>query len=270
MNGIPGSTLTDGASAVDRHEDQRTDAELLAAVRAGDCQAGGELFRRHVTLMRRVAGGWVRQPAEREDLVAEAFARVLSTVAAGGGPESNAPAYLVATMRNLFARWSRRENRIDLYATVPEHVTADCGADELAVTRSEDRLVWSAYRTLPGRWRTVLWRQAAEGDTAAELAPLLGVSPNGVAVLARRAREGLRQAYLQVQVPDAESPQCQEVRRRMGAWLRGTLPARRAGVLAGHLTGCAPCRAVAAELAEINRELPATAGYCEPVVPGPR
>ncbi|WP_033288790.1 sigma-70 family RNA polymerase sigma factor [Amycolatopsis jejuensis] len=261
MDGWPGSTAV---------ADARTDAELLDAVRAGDCQAGGELFRRHVTLMRRVASGLVRQPAEREDLVAEAFARVLSTVSAGGGPESNAPAYLVATMRNLFARWSRYENRIDLYATVPEHATMDCGADELAVIRSEDRLVWSAYRTLPGRWRTVLWRLAAEGDTTAELAPLLGVSPNGVAVLARRAREGLRQAYLQVQVPETDLPQCQEVRRRMGAWLRGTLPARRAGVLAGHLAGCTPCHSVASELAEVNRELPPTSGCGGSGVPEPR
>ncbi|SFO54045.1 sigma-70 family RNA polymerase sigma factor [Amycolatopsis rubida] len=265
MEATLGSTLVTEAD-----EDERTDAELLAAVRAGDCQAGGELFRRHVSLMRRVAAGLVRQQAERDDLVAEAFARVLSTVAAGGGPESNAPAYLVATMRNLFARWSRHENRIDLYATVPEPVTLDGGADELAVMRSEDRLVWSAYRTLPGRWRTVLWRMSAEGDTPAELAPVLGVSPNGVAVLARRAREGLRQAYLQVQVPDAELPQCQEVRRRMGAWLRGTLPARRAGVLAGHLAVCEPCHAVAAELAEVNRELPRMTGCCGPAIPEPR
>lgn len=242
----------------------RTDAELLGAVRAGDRQAGGELFRRHVTMLRGIAGGWVRQPAEREDLVAEAFARVLSTVAAGGGPKANASAYLVATMRNLLARWAKNDRRVDLYATVPDVATAEQGIEDVVVTRSVDHLMWSAYRTLPGRWRTVLWRTTAEGDSPSEVAPLLGVSPNGVTVLARRAREGLRQAYLQVQVPEAELPQCQEVRRRMGAWLRGGLPDRRAATLTRHVTGCAPCQTVAGRLAEVNRDLPPGCGTSEP------
>lgn len=49
----------------------------------------------------------------------------------------------------------------------------------------------------------------AEGRTPAELAPVLGVSPNGVAALACRARKGLRQAYLQAEAEagtDREEP----------------------------------------------------------------
>ncbi|GAA3529242.1 sigma-70 family RNA polymerase sigma factor [Amycolatopsis ultiminotia] len=256
------------AAVADRYA-ARTDVELLDAVRAGDREAGGELFRRHVALLRGIASSWVTQPAEREDLVAEAFARVLCTVAAGGGPETNVPAYLVVTMRNLLARWTRRDRRVELHATVPEPPTPDRGIEDVVVTRSVDRLVWSAYCTLPGRWRTVLWRTAAEGVSPAALAPVLGVSPNGVAVLARRAREGLRQAYLQVQVPEAEQPHCAEVRRRMGAWLRGGLPERRARTLARHISGCAPCRAVAVQLAEVNNELPPICRVTGPV-PVPR
>ncbi len=234
------------------------DAELLAALRAGDLAAGGLLFRRHEGPLRRIAGSWANQPAERDDLVAEAFTRVLAVVRAGGGPEGDLRPYLVVTMRNLVSRWGKQGSRVELCETVPE-ARATCGADERALHRSNEKLVWTAYCTLPGRWRTVLWRTEAEGDTPTEVAPLLGLSPNSVAALAMRAREGLRQAYLQVQVPDAEEPICREPRRRMGAWVRGALSPRRATAIAEHIARCAPCRTVASGLDEANRELPATA-----------
>jgi len=233
------------------------DAVLLAAFRAGDLDAGGALFRRHAEPLRRTAAAWAEQPAERDDLVAETFARVLAVVRAGGGPDGDLRPYLVVTLRNLVFRWSRQGSRVELCETVPE--TSSSGADELALHRSNEKLAWSAYRTLPGRWRTVLWRTEAEGDTPTEVAPLLGLSPNSVSALAMRAREGLRQAYLQVQVPDAEEPVCREPRRRMGAWVRGALSPRRASAVAAHIAGCGACRSVARGLDEANRELPGSA-----------
>jgi RNA polymerase sigma factor (sigma-70 family) len=238
-------------------EDVPPDAVLLAAVRAGDLGASGLLFRRHADALRRTARAWANQPAERDDLVAETFARVLAVVHAGGGPEGDLRPYLVVTMRNLVSRWGRQGSRVELCATVPE--TAARGAEELALHRSNEKLVWTAYCTLPGRWRTVLWRTEAEGDTPTEVAPLLGLTPNSVAALAMRAREGLRQAYLQVQVPAAEEPICREPRRRMGAWVRGALSPRRASAVADHIAGCGSCRVVATGLDEANRELPGSA-----------
>ncbi|MGW5719806.1 sigma-70 family RNA polymerase sigma factor [Amycolatopsis sp. NPDC003865] len=234
--------------------DEPPDAVLLTAFRAGDVDAGDALFRRHAEPLRRTAAAWAKQPPERDDLVAETFARVLAVVRAGGGPDGDLRPYLVVTLRNLVFRWGRQGSRVELCETVPE--TSSSGAEELALHRSNERLAWSAYRTLPGRWRTVLWRTEAEGDTPTEAAPLLGLSPTSVSALARRAREGLRQAYLQVQVPDAEEPVCREPRRRMGAWVRGALSPRRASVVTDHLAGCGACRSVASGLDEANRELP--------------
>ncbi|MEV5714894.1 sigma-70 family RNA polymerase sigma factor [Amycolatopsis mediterranei] len=238
--------------------DEEPDSVLLAALRAGDLDAAGRLFRRHAEPLWRTAGAWARQPAERDDLVAETFARVLTVVRAGGGPHGDLRPYLVVTLRNLVSRWSKQRSRVELRATVPE-APPSWGADELALHRSNARLVWSAYCTLPGRWRTVLWRTEAEGGTPTEVAPSLGLSPNSVAALAMRAREGLRQAYLQVQVPEPDEPSCREPRRRMGAWVRGALPPRRANAVAQHVAGCPACRLVARGLAEANRELPGSA-----------
>ncbi|WP_410660986.1 zf-HC2 domain-containing protein [Amycolatopsis sp. lyj-112] len=239
-------------------ETPASDAVLLDALRDGDIEAGEQLFRRHAEPLRRIAAGWLAQPAERDDLVAEAFVRVLSIIRAGGGPRENLRPYLAVTMRNLVAKWSHHHNRVELYGTTPatEEPAGTAGAEELFILRSNARLAWLAYCALPGRWRTVLWRTEAEGDSPKVVAPLLGVTPNGASVLALRAREGLRQAFLQAQVPEAGTPCCREARHRMGAWLRGGVPDRRANQITAHLAGCEPCRTVATRLDEVNRELP--------------
>ncbi|MGW4829601.1 RNA polymerase sigma factor [Amycolatopsis japonica] len=181
-------------------DDSPPDALLLGRLRDGDLGAGDLLFRRHSGPLRRIAAGWVRQPAEQDDLVAEAFARVLAAVRDGGGPRDELRPYLVVTMRNLAARWNRHRLRVQPHAVVPATEAAE-GADGPALRASTDQLLRSAFRTLPVRWRAVLWSTVAEGHTPAELAPILGVSPNGVAALAHRARVGLREAYLQAQTP---------------------------------------------------------------------
>ncbi|QWF76647.1 RNA polymerase sigma factor [Amycolatopsis sp. CA-230715] len=240
----------------DAVEDGSPETVLLDAVRAGDLGAWDVLFRRHSDALRRVAAGWFSQQADREDLMAESFARVLDAVLGGGGPRESLRPYLVVTMRNLAANWSRGRRRVELYGEVPEPRAGVAGGEELVLQRWNEQLAWAAYCALPGRWRTVLWRTVAEGDSPREVAPLLGISPNGVAVLALRAREGLRQAYLQAQVPPAATTGCLEPRRRMGSWARGAVPRRQAGLIAAHIAACGSCWTVATRLAEANRELP--------------
>lgn len=208
------------------------DATLLAAVRGGDLGAGELLFRRHAEPVRRIAAGWGVQPAERDDLVAEAFTCVLAVVRAGGGPRDNLRPYLVVTMRNLAARWGRHRLRVQPHAEVPGTGAVE-GADERVLRRSSDQLVRSALHTLPVRWRTVLWSMVAEGRTPAELAPVLGVSPNGVAALACRARRGLRQAYLQAEAEAGAGREKPVVRAVVtGGPVRSTDHRRPAGVTA--------------------------------------
>ncbi|MGA6167281.1 sigma-70 family RNA polymerase sigma factor [Amycolatopsis magusensis] len=236
-------------------QDGALDEVQLDAVRDGDFGACDVLFRRHAPAARRAAGRWVRDAADCEDLVAEAFVRVLIAVRSGAGPRQELRPYLLTTMRHLAINWQRRHARVDLREEVPDRIVAGTGADELMVRRWQAGLAWAAFCSLPGRWRTVVWHTEVEGTPAAELAPLLGVSPNGVAVLAMRAREGLRRAYLQVQVPDGSRPECDEMRADMGAWVRDGLSPRRSARIAAHVGRCADCRAVAAALTETNQEL---------------
>jgi hypothetical protein len=98
------------------------------------------------------------------------------------------------------------------------------------------------------------------------VAPLLGLTANGVAALAYRAREGLRQAYLQMHLSRAVRDECRPVAAKLGAYVRGGLAKRDAAVVGAHLDLCAECRRVFAELGDVNVALK---GIVAPVVLGP-
>jgi RNA polymerase sigma factor (sigma-70 family) len=237
-----------------------SDAVLLDAVRSGDLVAYGVLFRRHAEPLRRAAFSYGTGVVEPHDLVAEAFVRVLLALRRGHGPRDGLRPYLLVTMRNLAAKRCSRENRVERYGDVSQldfvpGAAPAVGCDEVAVERWKCRTVSSAFGTLPGRWREVLWALEVDGTTPRELAPQLGLSPNAVSSLAVRAREGLRRAYLEAQVPEASKPACKATRHRLAPWLRGDMSPHRAKLVTTHLDECTSCRAVATGLDEVNREL---------------
>jgi predicted anti-sigma-YlaC factor YlaD len=71
-------------------------------------------------------------------------------------------------------------------------------------------------------------------------------------VLAYRAREGLRQAYLQAHLGQAAAEHCRATVDRLGAWTRRGLSKRDTALVRAHLAECGQCPALAADLAELN------------------
>jgi RNA polymerase sigma factor (sigma-70 family) len=230
------------------------DGELVAAVRAGDMEAYGVLFDRHRRVARGVARRLACSAAEADDLVAEAFVRVLAALRGGGGPDGGFRSYLLTTLRNTSRDRARADHRIELTGDMTRHDRGEPWEDT-AVAGLEAGLAARAFTSLPERWQRVLWRTTVEGASPAEVAPHFGLTPNGVAALAYRAREGLRQAYLQEHVarPYAHGPTVD----RLGAWVRGGLAVGQRERVEAHLGRCAGCRALAAELAEVS------GGLCE-------
>ncbi|HMO10501.1 MAG TPA: zf-HC2 domain-containing protein, partial [Actinotalea sp.] len=88
----------------------------------------------------------------------------------------------------------------------------------------------------------MLWYTEVEGLSAAEIAPILGLTANGVAALAYRAREGLRQAYLQQHLAAPQSEACTLVNSKLGAYVRGGLAKRETQLVDSHLEECHACR----------------------------
>src|SRR5690554_532211 len=76
-----------------------SDPELIAGVRAGDAAAFGVLYERHVDAARRVAAVYTNTPADVDDVVSEAFSRVLRALQQGDGPDLAFRAYLFTIVR---------------------------------------------------------------------------------------------------------------------------------------------------------------------------
>jgi RNA polymerase sigma factor (sigma-70 family) len=228
-----------------------SDAELLSQARDGDEAAFTELYVRHQAAAQRLANAYARA-GDPDDLVNESFERILAALRRGSGPTEGFRAYLFVTLRRLAAdRISKAQDEpVD---QVPEPVRAEATAQ--ALDPDDRRLVVAAYESLPDRWQAVLWQTAVEGRPPRELAPGLGMTANAAAALAYRAREKLRQAYLQAHLQAAPRPACEPHRSRLGAYVRDGLSRRDRGATEMHLDGCSSCRALVGELADVNRML---------------
>ena len=106
----------------------------------------------------------------------------------------------------------------------------------------------------------------SRGSPGRRRGPAPGLTPAAVAALAYRAREGLRQAYLQMHLSGAGRDECRPVAAKLGAYVRGGLAKRDAAAIAAHLDQCAECRWVFAELGDVNVALK---GIVAPIVLGP-
>jgi hypothetical protein len=161
---------------------------------------------------------------------------------------------LLTTVRHVAYDKSRRDRKIELSDDIE---TAGGAAltepfSDTAVAGLERTLAANAFVRLPKRWQAVLWHTEIEGHSPAQVAPILGLTANGVSALAYRAREGLRQAYLQMHLAETTEALCRAAAQRLGAWTRDGLGKREKAHVEAHLGKCARCRALAAELADAN------------------
>ena len=241
-----------------------SDSELITAVRAGDRSAYGQLYARHAPAATTLARQFARSSADVDDLVSEAFARVLDGLLDGKGPDTAFRAYLFTTLRHTAYDRTRKDSRLEFTGDIETHDVA-VDAPDPVLADVENGLIATAFAQLPERWQTVLWHTQVEGQGPAEVGALLGMAPNAVTSLAFRAREGLREAYLQAHLAETAAEQCRTTVDRFGAWTRGGLSKREKAQVDAHLKECDRCRALAAELAEINTGL---RGLLAPIILG--
>ncbi|MEW2558952.1 sigma-70 family RNA polymerase sigma factor [Streptomyces griseorubiginosus] len=249
-----------------------SDADLIERMRAGDDSAYEALYRRHAEAVRRYARTCCRDAHTADDLTAEVFARMLQAVRRGHGPEHAVRAYLLTSVRRVAAGWTKsakREQLVDDFAVfaaqaartseVSDQDTLDLGADVRAMHEAEQSMAMQAFRSLPERWQAVLWHTEVEDESPSEVAILFGLDANGTRVLASRAREGLKQAYLQAHVSAslAGDEECARYADRLGAYARGSLRTRAERGLRKHLEECAKCRLAAGQIKEVAGGIPA-------------
>ncbi|MCW2749309.1 MAG: hypothetical protein JWR83_419, partial [Aeromicrobium sp.] len=221
--------------------------------RAGDTESYGQLFGRHRDAANRLARQLVPGP-DADDLVAESFIRVLGVLQAGKGPDESFRAYLLTSIRRLHVDRIRASKRV---RSTDDEAELDRAVEfvDPATMRFEKSAAAAAFSSLPERWQLVLWHLDVEGQKPAEIAPLLGMSANSVSALAYRAREGLRQAYLQGHLAPTLHEGCRKTTLLLGSYVRKGLSARDTSQVEQHLDGCSRCTGLYLELAEVNSNL---------------
>lgn len=233
----------------DERATDRSDAVLLDAYRAGDRAALAELWSRHVDVGRAYARSLTTR-FDPDDLVAEAFLRIIRATRTGSGPTGAFRAYLLTVIRNTASNRGSREREYPVED--PSQFGEMPVADPADAALTADRPALDAFGELPERWRDALWLSEVEGLTAREVGAALGISANSAAALTYRAREGLRQTFIQQRLVRGEdggstdgteppSRECRFVRSRAAAYVRGAVSARVRRRIDEHLAGCHDC-----------------------------
>jgi len=216
-----------------------SDQDLAQRTREGDPSAFGELWRRHRSAVRSAASSFA-QIADPDDIVQEAFTRVFTALVRGEGPRDAVRPYLYRTVRNVAVSWSRRRSAypggdltdLDVLVGVAD---AESEADRIV----EDMVTARAFRLLASRWREVLWYTAVEDMTPREVGQLMGLSPNAVAALAVRAREGLRVAWINAHMNDRNiRSECRWAAACLAELERWSLPEAARSRIGKHFKSC--------------------------------
>jgi RNA polymerase sigma factor (sigma-70 family) len=232
-----------------------TDAELVDGVVAGYDDAFAQLYERHSLAAWRLGQTVTGNADDASDAVSEAFARVLVAVRAGhldnGGSFRS---YLLTATRNAALDNIRKtgRSRPTEQDRLSEVESTSPTPPELLTSDEEAALVAEAFRNLPERWQSVLWLTEVEGVATKDAARRLGLSPNGAAQLAVRARSGLRERFLQAHLRTEADPQCRTTVDRLGAYVGGGLAPRDLAKVDQHLAGCAPCESRRKELEDLG------------------
>jgi RNA polymerase sigma factor (sigma-70 family) len=178
-----------------------TDTRLVEAVRAGDQDAFGVLYGRNREPGLRHARRLLSSVQDAEDVLHEAFTKTVNAIRNGAGPKDGFTPYLMTAIRSVANTYHRKraleppagDDDLDFCFGPLE----DPALDRALAALEHDRIA-EAMRSLPERWRLVLWHAEVAGMKPRDLGPLLGVAPNAASALLIRARTGLKAAYEQL------------------------------------------------------------------------
>jgi RNA polymerase sigma factor (sigma-70 family) len=227
-----------------------TEKTLLSRVRDGDMDAFAELVKRNRRSALVVAGSLV-DATTAEDVVADSFERLLVTLGNGGGPTECLRPYLLQMVRHrAIDSWrNRREHPVEP-ATLSAATDVLADLDD-AGPATGTVMVRTAFEALPQRWQTVLWLGEVEGCSYAEIGRELGLQEGAVTQLLHRAREGMRQSYLKLNVSQATG-ECAQIRPLLAKYVRLRSGGRDRQRVAQHLETCSECAAATAKLRLLN------------------
>lgn len=226
-----------------------TDAELLAAVRAGSAEATAALLERHAGAVLRYARSLCRDAVEADDVAQEALitaARALPGLRADAalGP------WLYAVTRSHCRRAQRRRSRAPFTADpAPEAQGGTPDPEGIASGSELSAALELAIRGLEPKMREVVVLRDVEGLTAPEVAEALHLELATVKTRLHRGRAAVRARLAPLLAPSPErQASCPEVVERFSRYLEGEVGADECARMHDHVDQCPSCNAACASL----------------------
>jgi RNA polymerase sigma-70 factor (ECF subfamily) len=180
------------------------DAQLAARVAAGDGAAFELLMRRHNRRLFRIARSVLRDDAEAEDVLQEAYLAAYRAIASFRGESSLATWLSRLVMNQCLSRRRREQRRDNIVPMVPQDdapeglAEADLDTPDRMLVRAELRaLLERKVDELPEAFRTVFVMRCIEELSVEETAQLLAIPEATVRSRHFRARSLLRESLAQ-------------------------------------------------------------------------
>jgi RNA polymerase sigma-70 factor (ECF subfamily) len=173
---------------------QPTDTELIARILAGDLRAMETLMRLHNRTLFRTARAILRNDADAEDAVQDAYVQAYRKLGTFRG-ESKLSTWLVRIAANEALMRRRRNPRCDEAPEQHEAVSEAPGPQDHAERAQMRRLLETHIDALPDPYRAVFMLRAVEELDVGETAEALGIPEATVRTRYFRAR-GLMRTWL--------------------------------------------------------------------------
>jgi RNA polymerase sigma factor (sigma-70 family) len=176
-------------------DEERTDAELIAATVLGDDVAFSRLVRRHIRAATLLAAQLLGDRDEAEDIVQEAFSVVHRQARTFDAERPFTPWFFAIVRRlsaNRKARDARRGRLLRLWARDASAGSASMPADEALLARLDAAAASHAMKDLSPMQRACFELVAVRDLSTAEVAAMHGISESTVRQHVFRARAALR------------------------------------------------------------------------------
>jgi RNA polymerase sigma-70 factor, ECF subfamily len=169
------------------------DAALMAHAATGDLSAFEELVIRNQSTAWALAFHYLSDSAEAEDVVQEAFLRLLKS-APRYRPTARFRTYLARIVVNLCLDF-RSKKHLVYSDTLPENADTENIPDLVLLKQEAAREVKQALADLPPAQRIALILRHLEDFTYSEIAETMSISVKAVDSLLQRGRQALRSRF---------------------------------------------------------------------------
>ena len=176
--------------------------KLLEKARTFDQAALGEVYDLYSDALYAYAYKHVGDTQLAEDLVAEAFQRLLKAFKSGGGPTEHLQAYLYRITHNLITDTYRREPPPPLELQEDRLQQEGQGPAEIVSDRQEADLVRRALRLLTPEQRQVIVLRFLEGLSTREIALVMEKSIGSIKAQQHRGLAALQRSLSDHQEPE--------------------------------------------------------------------